>query len=383
MCACGWSCTQPWWRPCSVAWIVVTYGTLQAVGERRRGVRHEPVVAVDEVVRVLLREHLAGREHVLVHLLDPRHEAVEVARPARLAHAVHGHAAALLRAGALAFEFGRDAAREHVDGHALAHQRLRELAHVPREPALDHGRVLPGEDQHAIAHSRDPISRRLDTSPPPCQLTLRAAGRRGGARAPRCESITDVAPPPVLFYLGLMSPYSWLAAERIEQLLPDARWRVVLAGVVFAAHGRTSWGLTDEREQGLADCEARAAARGLGPLVWPERWPSNDLQAARGATFAARSGLERSFALEAMRLAFLEGAELSERVVVLEAGRRCGIDAAELERALEDPSVKQELRDVNDEALAAGVFGVPTLLAAGELFWGDDRLEDAVAATRP
>jgi len=189
-----------------------------------------------------------------------------------------------------------------------------------------------------------------------------------------------VAPAPAPFYLGLMSPYSWLAAERIEQLLPDARWRIVLPGVVFAAHGRTSWGLTGERAQGLADCEARAAARGLGSIVWPEQWPSNDLQAARGATFAARSGLERRFALAAMRLAFLDGAELSERAVVLEAGRRAGIDADELERALDDPSVKQELRDVNDEALAAGVFGVPSVVAAGELFWGDDRLEDAAAA---
>ena len=57
-------------------------GHAQPVGERRGGVGDEPVVAVDEVVGVLLRERLAGREHVVVHLLDPGHEAVEVARPA-------------------------------------------------------------------------------------------------------------------------------------------------------------------------------------------------------------------------------------------------------------------------------------------------------------
>ncbi len=52
-----------------------------------------------------------------------------------------------------------------------------------------------------------------------------------------------------LFFFGAMSPYSWFAAERIERVLPEARWRGVLAGAVFKANGRTSWGLT-EREVG-------------------------------------------------------------------------------------------------------------------------------------
>jgi hypothetical protein len=59
-------------------------GHAEAVGERRGGLRDEPVVAVDEVVAVLLGERLTGGEHVRVHLLDPGDEAVEVARPARL-----------------------------------------------------------------------------------------------------------------------------------------------------------------------------------------------------------------------------------------------------------------------------------------------------------
>jgi 2-hydroxychromene-2-carboxylate isomerase len=188
--------------------------------------------------------------------------------------------------------------------------------------------------------------------------------------------------PPPTFYFGAMSPYSWLAAERIERLLPEARWRGVLAGVVFAAHGRTSWGLTENRAAGLADCEARAAARGLGPISWPREWPTSDLHAARAMVFADRRGLLKPFALAAMRLAFREGADLADRDVVLTAGSRVGIEEAELELALGSPLVKQELRDLNEEALAAGVFGVPSVLIAGELFWGDDRLEDAAQAYR-
>src|SRR5882757_1430358 len=90
------------------------------------------------------------------------------------------------------------------------------------------------------------------------------------------------------FFFGVMSPYSWFAAERIEGLLPQARWRGVLAGVVFKAHGRTSWGLTERRAEGIADCELRASAHRLGPIVWPEPWPTSDLLAARALAFCAR-----------------------------------------------------------------------------------------------
>ena len=208
--------------------------------------------------------------------------------------------------------------------------------------------------------------------------------RRERGRDARAAPIAEDEPmsPPPPFYFGVMSPYSWLAAERIDELLPQARWRGVLAGVVFAAHGRTSWGLTERRAEGLADCEARAAARGLGPLAWPRDWPTSDLHAGRAMIFADRLGLLHQFALAAMRMAFREGADLAERGVVLEAGRRAGIDAGDLGDALADPEVKLQLRALNDEALAAGVFGVPTVIVDGELFWGDDRLEDAAAALR-
>jgi 2-hydroxychromene-2-carboxylate isomerase len=194
----------------------------------------------------------------------------------------------------------------------------------------------------------------------------------------RPEIEMSAAPP--TFYFGAMSPYSWLAAERIERMIPQARWRGVLAGVVFAAHGRTSWGLTERRAEGLADCQARAESYGLGPIVWPPRWPTSDLQVSRGMLVAQRSGLLRPFALASMRLSFLEGADLEDPEIVLEAARRTGIDPGRLAEGIAEAAIKQELRELVDEALAAGVFGVPTVLVGGELFWGDDRLADAAAA---
>lgn len=188
-----------------------------------------------------------------------------------------------------------------------------------------------------------------------------------------------------------MSPYSWFAAERIEALLPQARWRGVFAGAVFKQNGRSSWGLDERRDDGIADCEARAAEHRLGPIRWPDPWPTNDLLAARAmaycATLDAAGGgdgdrLMRSFGLAAMRLAFLEGVDIGERDAVLEAGRRADIDERVLADALQDQQIKDATRALTDEAVTAGVFGVPSVLVGEQLFWGDDRLLDAASADR-
>ncbi|HTB69408.1 MAG TPA: DsbA family protein [Solirubrobacteraceae bacterium] len=184
------------------------------------------------------------------------------------------------------------------------------------------------------------------------------------------------------FYFGAMSPYSWLAAERIDRLLPAARWRGVFAGALFKQNGRVSWGLTDEREQKLADCDARAASYGLGPIRWPDRWPTNDLLVARAMAFCGDEPLLKAYALAAMRLTFLEGADLGELDAVLEAGRRVDIDERELAAGLRRQGAKDTLRAANDEAVAAGAFGVPTVVIGDKLFWGDDRLDEAAGAYR-
>jgi 2-hydroxychromene-2-carboxylate isomerase len=182
------------------------------------------------------------------------------------------------------------------------------------------------------------------------------------------------------FFFGAMSPYSWFAAERIGVLIPDARWRPVFAGALFRANGRSSWALGGRRAAGLADCEARAHAHGLGPILWPQRWPTNDVLVARAMAYADSKGRLQPFALAAMRLAFREGGDLGEMRVVQDAGARAGIDAAHLADAVQTPEVKDAVRAHNDEAVSLGVFGVPTVVVGGELFWGDDRLQDAADA---
>jgi 2-hydroxychromene-2-carboxylate isomerase len=191
--------------------------------------------------------------------------------------------------------------------------------------------------------------------------------------------------PDVRFYFDLGSPYAYLAAERLSTLFPEpVRWQPVLLGGLFGLTGRSTWALGDHRrrQRGMAEIERRALGYGLPPMRWPDPWPSDYLVAMRATTYAYRSGRGREFTLRAYRDAFQQGADLNLLAHVLEAGRQVGIDPAELEAATRDAAVKQALREATDAAYDAGVIGVPTVSIGEELFWGDDRLEDAAAYLR-
>jgi 2-hydroxychromene-2-carboxylate isomerase len=184
-----------------------------------------------------------------------------------------------------------------------------------------------------------------------------------------------------LFFYDLGSPYAWLTAERIGDVLPvAARWRPVLLGGVFKAVGRSSWGTGPGRDEGMREIERRAARYGLPALRWPDPWPPDGLAAMRAATFAERSGFGREFALAAFRLAFVEGRDVADPDTLRDAATHAGGDADDLLAATARQDMKDELRAATEAAVALGVIGVPTVAVGGRLFWGDDRLEEAAAA---
>ncbi|MHB1538206.1 MAG: DsbA family protein [Solirubrobacteraceae bacterium] len=185
-----------------------------------------------------------------------------------------------------------------------------------------------------------------------------------------------------VLYFDLASPYSYLAVMRAAEVLgEEPALQPVLAGAIFASRGWGSWALTDARAANVAEIERRALARGL-PLRWPQQWPVNSLEAQRAAIHAQRRGAGRRFAEAAYLATFGSGGDLNERETVLAAGEAAGIARVELEAALADPEVKAELRAGTDAAIELGVIGVPTLQLGGELYFGDDELEQAAERLR-
>ncbi len=184
-----------------------------------------------------------------------------------------------------------------------------------------------------------------------------------------------------IFYYDVGSPYAYLAAERINQTLPEIPvWQPILLGGIWQQSGGGSWANTDARDEGMREIERRAERYGLMELRWPDPWPSNSLQAMRVATFAQQAGRAVAYSLAAFRQAFAGGKDLSQIDYVLMAAAACELHPNAVLKALETQSVKDRLKQATAEAYERGVRGVPTVAIGTTLYYGDDHLDDAAAA---
>jgi 2-hydroxychromene-2-carboxylate isomerase len=131
----------------------------------------------------------------------------------------------------------------------------------------------------------------------------------------------------------------------------------------------------------LRDLDRHLAALGLPALKQPQQFPANSLLAARAALTLVDSA-RPAFTRAIFQAEFAEGRDIAERGVVAAALKALGHDAdAVLTRAAE-PAIKDKLRAETEEAARLGIFGAPSFVAAGELFWGNDRFEQALAWAR-
>ena len=188
------------------------------------------------------------------------------------------------------------------------------------------------------------------------------------------------------FWYEFASTYSYLSAMRIEALAEtagvDVRWRPFLLGPIFSAQGWTTSPFNLYPAKGRymwRDLEREAA--GLG-LPFRRAQPVSAEQPRR----RPRGGLGidhpwgLTFAKAVYRAEFGEGRSIAEPAAVHAILVGLGLDAdAVLKTAAAEPN-KTRLKALTEEARSRGVFGAPTFFTEdGEMFWGNDRLEPALA----
>ncbi len=189
----------------------------------------------------------------------------------------------------------------------------------------------------------------------------------------------------VEFWFEFGSTYSYPAAMRVEACAAErgvtVLWRAFLLGPIFqkqgwddspfnlyAAKGRYMW----------RDLERVCAAQGIG-LRRPSVFPRNGLLAARVASrFAAEDWLP-DFVRSIYRANFSEDLDISSSEIVGSCLAKIGQDAGAVLSEAASPNSKDLLRAQTARAVDAGIFGAPSLLVGAELFWGNDRLDDALA----
>jgi 2-hydroxychromene-2-carboxylate isomerase len=186
------------------------------------------------------------------------------------------------------------------------------------------------------------------------------------------------------FYYDLSSPYAYLAALRVDDVLPvDAVWQPIAFGALIREIGKVPWSLRgDTRAAGQAEIAERARRRGLPDVRWPRGWPAESYSVVplRAVVHALDEGRGKELSYELYRLEFADGVALDDLEVVIGAAERSGLDGERARTAVQAPEIKDRLRAATAEALRRGVTGVPTVAVGDELFWGDDRLEDAARA---
>jgi 2-hydroxychromene-2-carboxylate isomerase len=132
----------------------------------------------------------------------------------------------------------------------------------------------------------------------------------------------------------------------------------------------------------LEEIQRRAAERGMPDIHYPQGWPVENysLNPLRAAIYAKESGRVVSFSLACFRQVFAAGRDMSDVDNVLIAAAACELHPKAVLKGIETKSVKEKLRAATDRAVELGLEGIPTVAVGDRLFWGDDRLEEAVEA---
>lgn len=190
--------------------------------------------------------------------------------------------------------------------------------------------------------------------------------------------------PRIGFWFDFASTYSYLTLQRIEAAADTAGvavdWRPFLLGPIFGAQGWDTSPFNLYPAKGafmFRDLERRAEAYGL-PFERAEVFPVNSVAAARLAVAALERPEGPAFCRAVSRAHWGEGRDISQPGLLADCATAVGLDPSELAERAADPALKPRLRANTEAAQAAGVFGAPSFTTGGELFWGDDQLEDAL-----
>jgi len=192
--------------------------------------------------------------------------------------------------------------------------------------------------------------------------------------------------PTLDFWFEFASTYSYPAAMRIGALAQHAgvsvRWRPFLLGPIFKGQG---W---DNSPFNLYPAKGRYMWRDLAricgvlglPFVQPAQFPQNAVLAARVALVGLAHGWGEDFCRAIYAAEFGSGRNIGEPAAVAEILAKLGQDADAVMAEAQSDAVKTRLRTQTEEAVTLGIFGAPSFVTAdGELFWGNDRLEAAMA----
>lgn len=191
------------------------------------------------------------------------------------------------------------------------------------------------------------------------------------------------------FWYEFASTYSYPAAMRVERLAQAAgvtiNWRPFLLGPILAQQGLTDSPFNTYPVKGRymwRDLARICEAENLPLTLPPARFPQSGVKAARLALVGEAEGWTPAFSRAIYTANFAKQQDISDDAVLGETLTTLGIDPAKATAAANTQENKDRLRRQTEEAMSKGIFGAPSMLVGEELFWGNDRLEQAIARAK-
>lgn len=183
------------------------------------------------------------------------------------------------------------------------------------------------------------------------------------------------------FYFDLTSPYSYVAAEQIEDIAAAGKrvvnYKPTLLGFVFKSTGNSAPMMNPAKGKYSAKDFARTARFHGLEINWPKKFPINATVGSRVILQVINTQPEKAGELTRAlyKAYFVTGQDITEESVVAEVANSIGLDGTALVAGTQDESVKEQMKNAVQESIDAGMFGAPYFVVDGETFWGQDRME--------
>ncbi len=180
------------------------------------------------------------------------------------------------------------------------------------------------------------------------------------------------------FYFDYGSPTAYLAYTQLPALAKrtgaTVHYKPILLGGIFQATGNRSPVELPAKGKYMSEDLPWFARRYGVPYAWNPHFPINTLSLMRGAIYAQGKGRLLPYSDTVYKAVWADGVNMNDPNEVGKVLAAGGFDSKEFLAAIQDPAIKQALKDATDAAVRRGLFGAPTFFVGERMHFGQDRL---------
>ena len=181
------------------------------------------------------------------------------------------------------------------------------------------------------------------------------------------------------FYFDFISPYSYLAHKKIINLKQrkNFNYKAILLGGLHNLGNITAPAFNTRKIKNMVDDCRLIAKKNKIPFIWNERFPINSLYLMRGFLYIDKEKKNKFFDT-CFDAYWKDNTDISKHENIMKILSDCGIDQNSFNKGIKEDKIKRELKELTNLAFEKNIFGAPTFIVNGKLFWGQDRLEYAL-----